>query len=146
MASVATPRAGPRARLRARVSGQGQFYVVAGALFVMLMAGNLPTPLYAVYRERFGFSGTELTLIFAIYAIVLIPALLVFGQLSDRLGRKRVIAAGLGVAALGLGLLASAQSTAWLFVARSVQGLGGRGPGGAPPPAPPGGRAAGGHA
>jgi MFS family permease len=124
MASVATPRAGPRARLRARVSGQGPFLVVTAALFVMLMAGNLPTPLYAVYRERFGFSGTELTLIFAIYAIVLIPSLLVFGQLSDRLGRKRVIAAGLGVAALGLALLASAQSTAWLFVARSVQGLG----------------------
>src|SRR3954468_21618378 len=100
------------------------FVTVALALFVLLLDGNLATPLYAVYRERFGFSGTELTLIFAIYAIVLIPSLLVFGQLSDRLGRKRVIAAGLGVAALGLVLLASAQSTAWLFVARSVQGLG----------------------
>jgi hypothetical protein len=34
----------------------------------VLLAGNLPTPLYAVYRARFGFSGTELTLIFAVYA------------------------------------------------------------------------------
>jgi len=99
------------------------FLVVAGALFVLLLDGNLPTPLYAVYRERFGFSGTELTLIFAIYAMALIPSLLVFGQLSDRVGRRRVIAGGLGAAALGLLLLALAQSTAWLFVARAVQGL-----------------------
>ena len=99
------------------------FLVVAGALFVLLLDGNLPTPLYAVYRERFGFSGTELTLIFAIYAVALIPSLLVFGQLSDRLGRRRVIAGGLCVAAVGLALLAAAQSTAWLFVARGVQGV-----------------------
>ncbi|HEY7620733.1 MAG TPA: MFS transporter [Solirubrobacteraceae bacterium] len=99
------------------------FLVVAGALFVLLLAGNLPTPLYAVYRERFGFSGAELTLIFAVYAMALIPSLLVFGQLSDRVGRKRVIAAGLCLAAVGLALLAAAQNTAWLFVARAVQGL-----------------------
>jgi MFS family permease len=99
------------------------FLIVATALFVLLLDGNLPTPLYAVYRERFGFSGTELTLIFAIYAVALIPSLLVFGQLSDRVGRRRVIAGGLLVGAAGLVLLALAQSTAWLFVARAVQGL-----------------------
>jgi MFS family permease len=106
-----------------RASSRTPFLVVAGALFVLLLDGNLPTPLYAVYRERFGFSGTELTLIFAIYALALIPSLLVFGQLSDSVGRRRVIAGGLGTAALGLLLLALAQSTAWLFVARAVQGL-----------------------
>jgi MFS family permease len=101
----------------------GRFLIVAAALFVLLLDGNLPTPLYAVYRERFGFSGTELTLIFAIYAMVLIPSLLVFGQLSDRVGRRRVLAGGLVGATLGLALLALADSTAWLFVARAVQGI-----------------------
>jgi MFS family permease len=97
--------------------------VVAVALFVLLMDGNLATPLYAVYRERFGFSATELTLIFATYTIALIPSLLVFGQLSDRIGRRRVLAGGLGLAAVGLLLLAFAASTAWLFVGRAVQGV-----------------------
>jgi MFS family permease len=100
-----------------------RFLIVAAALFVLLLDGNLPTPLYAVYRERFGFSGTELTLIFAIYAMVLIPSLLVFGQLSDRVGRRRVLAGGLVGATVGLALLALADSTAWLFVARAVQGI-----------------------
>ena len=99
------------------------FYIVAAALFVLLVASNMPTPLYAVYRERFGFSSAVLTLIFATYAVVLVPSLLLFGQLSDRLGRRRVIAVGLGVAMLGLALFAAARGTAWLFAARAVQGL-----------------------
>jgi hypothetical protein len=61
---------------------------VATALFVLLVASNMPTPLYAVYRERFGFSSAVLTLIFATYAVVLVPSLLLFGRLSDRLGRQ----------------------------------------------------------
>jgi MFS family permease len=99
------------------------FYIVATALFVLLVASNMPTPLYAVYRERFGFSSAVLTMIFATYAVVLVPSLLLFGQLSDRLGRRRVIAAGLGVAMVGLALFAAARGTAWLFAARAVQGL-----------------------
>jgi MFS family permease len=96
---------------------------VAAGLFVMLMASNMPTPLYAVYRRKFGFSAVELTLIFATYAICLVPSLVVFGQLSDRVGRRRVIAAGLVGGAASLALFASADSTAWLFGARALQGL-----------------------
>jgi MFS family permease len=97
--------------------------LVAGGLFVMLMASNMPTPLYAVYRRTLGFSAVELTLIFATYAIFLVPSLVVFGQLSDRVGRRRVIAAGLVGGAVSLALFASADSTPWLFAARGVQGL-----------------------
>jgi MFS family permease len=107
----------------ARSRSRAPFFIVAAALFVLLMDGNLATPLYAVYRERFGFSGTVLTLVFAVYTAILIPSLLIFGQLSDRVGRRRVIAAALGVAALGLALLATAHSTAWLFAGRAVQGI-----------------------
>jgi MFS family permease len=105
-----------------REGSRGPFVIAAIALFVLLTDGNLATPLYAVYRERFGFSATELTLIFATYTIVLIPSLLVFGQLSDRVGRRPVLVGGLAAAAVGLALLATASRTPWLFVARAVQG------------------------
>ncbi len=89
-----------------------------------LMAGaNLATPLYAVYAQRFHFSSLVLTAIFATYAFVLVPALIVFGRLSDRFGRRPVILAGLTAAAAGLVLFAVADGTAWLFAARSLQGL-----------------------
>ncbi|MFI5898442.1 MFS transporter [Actinoplanes sp. NPDC051513] len=99
------------------------FWVLGAALFAMLVSGNLPTPLYAEYRQRFGFTGTVLTLIFAVYALVLIPSLMLFGQLSDRIGRRRVVALGLAAATVGLLLFLLASNTAWLFAARAVQGL-----------------------
>jgi MFS family permease len=99
------------------------FLILTVAFFALLLGSNVPTPLYAVYRERFGFSSVVLTLVFATYMVVLVPTLLLCGQLSDRLGRRRVIAAGLVAAAVGLGLFAAATDTAWLFAARAIQGL-----------------------
>lgn len=88
------------------------------------MAGaNLATPLYAVYAQRFGFSTLVLTAIFATYAVVLVPALILFGRLSDRFGRRPVILAGLTVAAAALAVFGFAQGTGWLFAARALQGL-----------------------
>src|ERR1044071_8145939 len=88
------------------------------------MAGANPaTPLYAVYAERFHFSSLVLTAVFATYAFVLVPALILFGRLSDRFGRRPVILAGLAVAVAGLLLFTFARGTAWLFGARALQGL-----------------------
>lgn len=92
--------------------------------WLLVMAGaNLATPLYAVYARHFHFSSLVLTTIFATYAVVLVPALVLFGRLSDRLGRRLVVALGLAAAVLGLAIFAAAQSAAWLYAARAVQGL-----------------------
>src|SRR6476661_6136873 len=99
------------------------FRVVSGAWFAMMAGANLATPLYAVYEGEFGFSSAVLTVVFATYALVLAPSLLLFGQLSDRLGRRRVMAAGFATATAGLALFALAQSLPWLFAARGLQGL-----------------------
>jgi MFS family permease len=99
-------------------------FVVVGATWFAMMAGtNVATPLYAIYEGEFGFSKAVLTLVFATYALVLAPSLLLFGQLSDRLGRRRVLAAGFATASAGLLLFAVASSLVWLFAARAVQGL-----------------------
>ena len=88
--------------------------------WVVLMAGvNLPTPLYAVYSQRFGFSSAVLTAVFALYAFVLVPSLMLFGQLSDRLGRRIVLLMGLGAGGAGLLVFAFAENTAWLFAGRA---------------------------
>jgi len=88
------------------------------------MAGaNLAAPLYHLYAKQFGFSSLVLTLVFATYAFLLVPTLLVFGRISDRFGRRPVLLAGMTAACAGLALFAAATSTPWLFAARALQGL-----------------------
>src|SRR4051795_11012249 len=99
------------------------FWIVAGGLASLLLGANLAATLYAVYSEDFGFSSALLAVIFATYTVVLVPALLVCGQLSDRFGRRPVILAGLAVGIVGLVVFALANSVAWLFAARVAQGL-----------------------
>src|SRR5919201_6942381 len=93
------------------------------AAWTLLMASaNLPAPLYAVYAREYRFSNAVLTAIFAVYALVLVPTLMVFGELSDRFGRRAVILAGLAVAGAALVVFALANGIALLFAARGLQG------------------------
>lgn len=96
---------------------------VWGTWLILIAGANVAAPLYAVYATRYGFSSFVLTAIFTMYAVTLVPTLLVFGRLSDRFGRRPVIIAGLAAGVVGLGLFAAAQGTAWLFAARAFQGL-----------------------
>ena len=49
-----------------------------------------PTPLYALYQARDGFSEFMVTVIYAAYAIGVIGALALAGHLSDWYGRRRM--------------------------------------------------------
>ena len=58
----------------------------------------MPAPLYVIYQSKWGFSAGVLTLVFAIYSAGVLTALLVFGRISDEVGRTRVLGAALAVA------------------------------------------------
>lgn len=99
------------------------FWLVGYSLMILMAGTNIPSPLYSVYQHQMGFSSGIISLIFAVYALVLIPSLLVFGQLSDRFGRKKVLLIGLLIAAAGSATFVFATNLVWLFVARGLQGL-----------------------
>ncbi len=65
------------------------FLSVAGSLGVVLLASTAPSPLYGIYQQRWQFTSTLLTVVFAAYAIVLLLTLLLLGRLSDHVGRRR---------------------------------------------------------
>ncbi|MET9386993.1 MFS transporter [Streptomyces sp. NPDC002928] len=99
------------------------FHGIGYVLIILLVGANMPSPLYGAYREEFGFSPVTQTLVFAVYAAALVPALLVFGPLSDAIGRRPVLATALLFGALGAVLMACADSTPWLFAGRIAHGL-----------------------
>jgi predicted MFS family arabinose efflux permease len=112
----------PRAAGAARNQSQ-PFWLVAGVLFLSLAAASAPAPLYGVYQAQFRFSAATLTAIFAVYAFVVLITLLVFGSLSDYLGRRPVIIATLVVNIGACALFLTAQGVGLLFAGRVLQGI-----------------------
>jgi MFS family permease len=86
-------------------------------------ASSAPTPLYHLYQQAWGFSAGTLTLIFAVYALTLLVALLMVGSLSDYLGRRPVIFSALLLEIASMLLFILATDAVWLILARMLQGL-----------------------
>jgi MFS family permease len=105
------------------VSRRLSFWIVAATFGLFLFAASAPSPLYAVYAARWQFSAVALTEVFAVYAIALLIALVLTGSLSDSLGRRPVILAGLLIQAASMVMFLLASDLDWLFAARVTQGI-----------------------
>ncbi|MER2103798.1 MAG: MFS transporter [Pseudomonas atacamensis] len=104
-------------------SHRSSLWFLAITLLSFLAASTAPTPLYHLYQDQLHFSAAMLTLIFAVYALSLLAALLTVGSLSDHLGRKPVIFTAVLLNALAMLLFIYADSVAWLIGARVLQGF-----------------------
>lgn len=104
-------------------SHRSSLVFLAITLLTFLAASSAPTPLYHVYQEGLHFSAGMLTLIFGVYALSLLAALLTVGSLSDYLGRKPVIFAALALNMLAMLLFINETGVAWLIAARTLQGF-----------------------
>jgi MFS family permease len=111
-------------RFRAtELNGAAALATVAALVCVIFMGSTLATPLYVLYARAFGFSPITLTLVYAIYVVGNVVALLFLGRLSDMIGRRHVGLMALAVAGLSTVLFLLAKTTAWLFVARALSGF-----------------------
>ncbi|MDP5182505.1 MFS transporter [Blastococcus sp. BMG 814] len=104
-------------------SGRWAFATIAVSLLVLTTGAQLATPLYRLYGAEFGFSSMLVTALFAVYSIAVIPSLLIFGPLSDVIGRRGILLGAVVVAAVASVLFAMADGVAMLFAARTLQGL-----------------------
>jgi predicted MFS family arabinose efflux permease len=114
--------AAPRAASR-RLSRDASFAAIAGVYVLFMTASSAPSPLYVVYQREWGFSATTLTVVFAVYVLGLLTALLVLGGLSDHLGRRPVLFGAIALEAVSLALFAVADGVPLLLAARLVQGV-----------------------
>jgi MFS family permease len=119
MTSIALPSRSLGSTLSPRLA-----YALSGGIIgLALFASGTPSPLYGIYRELWGFSPVVLTLIYSTYAFGVLASLIVAGRISDDVGRRPVLLAALGMLLATTVLFMVADSVAWLFVARGLQGL-----------------------
>ena len=109
--------------VRRELSQRATFGLLASALVALLASSSAPTPLYATYQRLWDFSDVTLTVVFGVYAVAVLVSLLVFGSLSDHVGRRPVLGMALAFQALVMLLFAFAGDLDALLLARVLQGL-----------------------
>jgi EmrB/QacA subfamily drug resistance transporter len=98
--------------------------IVSIALFMVTLDNLVVTNALASIREDLGASLEELEWTVNAYTLSFAVFLLTAAALGDRLGRRAVFAAGIGIFTLSSAAAALAPSTEALIAARALQGLG----------------------
>ena len=101
----------------------GRYPIAAAAMGLMLASGLLPAPLFELYRRTWGLTPADISLVFAVAAGSLIPALMFLGGLSDTIGRRRTILLTFTLLAIAALVFAFADGLISLIIARIIQGL-----------------------
>ncbi len=108
---------------RRQLPRSAAFYLLASIVMSFLAGSAAPTPLYALYQATWGFTPITTTIVFGVYAVAVLAALLVVGSLSDHIGRRPVLIVAVLVQAITMIIFARATGVSDLFAARIVQGL-----------------------
>lgn len=100
------------------------FWLVAAVYTLVMLGGTLPIPLYALWAPRMGFGPFTTTLIFAVYALGTVLALMAFASLSDCVGHRPLLAAAVLATATSTALFLLADDVGTLLAARFLCGIG----------------------
>ena len=106
-----------------RLSDRGAFALLISMAISYLAGSSAPTPLYSRYQAAWGFSPITTTVVFGVYALAVLVALLVVGSLSDHIGRRPVLITASLVLAGTMVVFATADGVTALLLARVLQGL-----------------------
>jgi MFS transporter, DHA1 family, solute carrier family 18 (vesicular amine transporter), member 1/2 len=96
--------------------------LVTLATFTDIVAYSVAVPVLPDLSRKLGASPTMIGLLFASFGVTLLTVSIPMGAVSDRIGRKAPMVAGLIALAAATLLFAYSDGLAWLFAARLVQG------------------------
>ncbi len=100
-------------------------FPILGITFIDILGFSILIPILPYYVQHFGASFVVVGLLFATFALCQFVGGPLWGNVSDRIGRKRVLLVSQAGATVGWLMLAFAPSLAWVFAARAVEGISG---------------------
>ena len=107
-----------------QLTRRGSFAAGAAVAGIALWASAAPTMVYPQYADAWALSTATTSALFAVYPLALVPTLVIFGNLSDSIGRRATILVGLAALAAGSVAFGLAQDVSWAFVGRALMGVG----------------------
>ncbi|MFL0196037.1 MFS transporter [Clostridium sp. WILCCON 0269] len=93
------------------------------SLAMVYAASSAPIPFYNTYRQTIGLTNGNLSMTAVAYFVGTVIALLMFARLSNYLGRRPVVLATLGLAAIGCLIFFFIHNTLMFLSGRFIQGL-----------------------
>jgi DHA1 family tetracycline resistance protein-like MFS transporter len=104
-------------------SGRSPLPTLFLTAFIDLLGFGLTIPLLPFYAQRYGASATEVSLLFASFSLMGFLFVPVWGELSDRVGRRPVLLTSILATSASMLLLAFSNSFAMLLLSRVLQGI-----------------------
>lgn len=93
------------------------YLVLAGVFTAGMLGTTLPTPLYVLWQEHYRFPAVIITILFAVFTLGMLTALLFLGRISDHFGRRPILLGALGLACVSTLLFVLAQQVLLLLLA-----------------------------
>ncbi|GIH16929.1 MFS transporter [Rugosimonospora africana] len=124
MGMATTREAAATAVRPAGTPGRSRWLAAGVAVCTVGWGANQFAPMVLLYRARLGLSAAVVEGTFGMYAIGLMPGLLVAGRVSDRVGRRPVVMFSVALSMVaGIVLAFGAHGVGWLFAGRVVMGV-----------------------
>jgi predicted MFS family arabinose efflux permease len=98
--------------------------VSAGVVSHTLWTSAAPALTYGLYAREWQLTHTVTAAIFAVYPLAVVVMLVGFGGISDQIGRRATMLAGLFASLVGALLFAVAPDVHWVFAGRALMGIG----------------------
>jgi predicted MFS family arabinose efflux permease len=99
------------------------FWAVAFAFLIVMAFATLPSPLYGLYRARDHLSTLTVTVVYAVFAVGTIAALVCERLVVARVGRRGAMVGGVATMIVAATVLATSKALPALFAGRVLAGV-----------------------
>jgi MFS transporter, DHA1 family, tetracycline resistance protein len=98
---------------------------ILGITFIDIVGFSMLLPLMPYFVTHFGMSAFVVGILMSTFSFCQLISGPLWGNISDRIGRKRVLIVSQIGATIGWAMLAFAPNIAWVFIARIIEGVSG---------------------
>ncbi len=101
----------------------GNLAILFFTMVVVMLGFGIIIPILPFYVEHFGAGGTELGMMMAIFSIMQFLFSPIWGDLSDRYGRKPILLIGVLGNAISMLMFGLAPNMGWMIASRGLAGI-----------------------